>query len=117
MSKKAFTIAATPPKGNRTAGAAEAFFDNLPSSGTPGDATAPHAHVRAADAMPAPTPAPAALTSIEPAGAVDEPTQRLTLEIPASLHRAIKIACASRSPKATTIKDEIMALLDKHYPR
>lgn len=39
--------------------------------------------------------------------------QRLTLDMPASLHQAIKLSCASRG---TTIKDEIVALLRMYYP-
>lgn len=47
-------------------------------------------------------------TPIQP----EEPTQRLTLEIPLSLHVLIKSGCASRRTK---IKEEVLALLEKHY--
>ena len=42
----------------------------------------------------------------------EEPTQRLTLEIPLSLHVEIKAGCARRRTK---IKQEVMALLEAHY--
>ena len=41
-----------------------------------------------------------------------EPTRRLTLDIPESLHRAIKVSCASRG---VNMAEEIRALLDAHY--
>ncbi len=41
-------------------------------------------------------------------------TKRLTLEIPAELHKRVKSQCAARGMKMI---DEITALLDKHYPR
>lgn len=58
----------------------------------------------------------------EPAGAGDnwvanrggdkEPMKRLTFDVPESLHRAIKTACAGRGTK---IRDEVVALLEAHY--
>lgn len=39
--------------------------------------------------------------------------QRLTIDIPVSLHRRIKVACAKRGTK---ISDEVRALLDRNYP-
>ncbi len=42
-----------------------------------------------------------------------EGTKRLTLDLPASLHRRIKISCASRD---TRMVEEIRELLEKHYP-
>jgi hypothetical protein len=42
----------------------------------------------------------------------EEPTQRLTLEIPLSLHVLIKSGCASRRVK---MKDEVLVLLEAHY--
>lgn len=44
--------------------------------------------------------------------ATDEPTKRLTLDIPESLHRAIKVSCAGRGTKMT---EEIRVLLEAHY--
>jgi len=44
--------------------------------------------------------------------ASDEPTKRLTLDIPESLHRAIKVSCAGRGTK---MAEEIRALLEAHY--
>jgi hypothetical protein len=41
-----------------------------------------------------------------------EGTKRLTMDIPASLHRRMKVACAMRD---TTIADEVRALLEQHY--
>ena len=42
----------------------------------------------------------------------DEPTKRLTLDIPESLHRAIKVSCAGRGTK---MAEEIRVLLEAHY--
>lgn len=42
-----------------------------------------------------------------------EETKRLTLDIPASLHRRIKATCAQRGVKMV---DEIRELLAKHFP-
>jgi hypothetical protein len=47
----------------------------------------------------------------EPA-VTDEPTQRLTIDIPASLHLAIKAGCYQRG---RTIKEEVLAILQNHY--
>ena len=44
--------------------------------------------------------------------ATDEPTKRLTLDIPESLHRTIKVSCAGRGTK---MAEEIRALLEAHY--
>jgi hypothetical protein len=44
--------------------------------------------------------------------ATDEPTKRLTLDIPESLHRAIKVSCAGRGTK---MAEEIRVLLEAHY--
>jgi hypothetical protein len=41
-------------------------------------------------------------------------TKRLTLEIPAELHRRVKSQCAARGTKMI---DEITSLLDQHFPR
>jgi hypothetical protein len=41
-----------------------------------------------------------------------EPTKRLTLEIPESLHATIKSGCAYRR---TLMKDEVSALLEANY--
>lgn len=42
-----------------------------------------------------------------------EPMKRLTIDVPASLHRRIKVQCAAREVK---IADEVRKLLDKHFP-
>jgi len=42
-----------------------------------------------------------------------ERLQRLTVDIPFSLHRRLKVACAKRGTK---ISDEIRSLLEQHYP-
>lgn len=42
----------------------------------------------------------------------EEPTQRLTLEIPLSLHILIKTGTVQRRTK---MKDEVLALLEAHY--
>ena len=44
--------------------------------------------------------------------AADEPMKRLTLDIPESLHRTIKVSCAGRGTK---MAEEIRALLEAHY--
>lgn len=41
-----------------------------------------------------------------------ETTKRLTIDIPASLHSRIKVACARRGVK---MADEIRALLETHF--
>lgn len=41
-----------------------------------------------------------------------EAMQRLVLDIPFTLHHAIKLACTQRG---TTMKDEVMALLERRY--
>jgi proline racemase len=41
-----------------------------------------------------------------------EPTQRLTIEIPRSLHVKIKTVCARRRTK---MKDDLQAVLEAHY--
>lgn len=41
-----------------------------------------------------------------------EPTKRLTIDVPASLHRAIKTSCAMRGTK---IADEVRNLLIEKY--
>ena len=45
-------------------------------------------------------------------GNAPEPMKRLTIDIPESLHRAIKMQCASRGAK---IADEVRELLLKKY--
>lgn len=42
----------------------------------------------------------------------DEGIKRLTLDLPASLHRAIKMSCADRG---VTMLDDIKDMLEKHY--
>ncbi len=42
-----------------------------------------------------------------------EPMKRLTIDVPASLHRRIKVQCAARD---SNIADEVRALLEKHFP-
>jgi hypothetical protein len=42
----------------------------------------------------------------------EEPLQRLTLDIPLSLHIAIKTGCAMRRTK---MREEVLALLEAHY--
>jgi hypothetical protein len=62
---------------------------------------------------PAPVPAQAAAEEwVESRGAPQ--TKRLTLEIPAELHRRVKSQCAARGTKMI---DEITALLDQKFPR
>jgi hypothetical protein len=46
--------------------------------------------------------------------AADEPAKRLTLDIPESLHRAIKVSCANRG---TQMAAEIRVLLKAHYAK
>jgi hypothetical protein len=55
-----------------------------------------------------------ATTSDEWVEARVEKPKRLTLEIPAELHRRVKSQCAARGTKMI---DEITALLDQNFPR
>jgi hypothetical protein len=96
------TLTALPPKPQAPAkdpqGAATA------SKGVP-KAPNPDEFVKGPGGASAPSLAP---TPIE----AEEPVQRLTLEIPLSLHRLIKSGCAERGTK---IKAEVLALLESHY--
>lgn len=47
-----------------------------------------------------------------PAPESGEPMKRLTIDVPLSLHRRLKLACVKRGHKMT---DEIRALLEQHY--
>lgn len=42
----------------------------------------------------------------------EEPKKTLTLELPASLHKNIKVSCAKRGERMNL---EIRAILEKHY--
>ncbi len=57
-------------------------------------------------------PAADAWVAERAASPVSAPMKRLTLDIPADLHRAIKTACASRGTK---IVDELRELLVQKY--
>ena len=60
-------------------------------------------------------PAPAAADAwVESRSSGDEPEamKRLTIDVPESLHRAIKVSCAGRGTK---MAEEIRALLEAHY--
>lgn len=46
--------------------------------------------------------------------AADERTKRLTIDLPESLHRRVKIGCAERGEK---MADVIRALLEKEFPQ
>ena len=66
-------------------------------------------------AKPTNQPAPAAVdTWVESRTATDtpEPMKRLTIDVPGSLHRAIKSQCAMRGTK---IADEVRELLLQKY--
>ena len=56
--------------------------------------------------------APTQVQPVLPPPPEKEREARLTLEIPFSLHRQIKMSCVERG---TTIKDEILALLKQYY--
>lgn len=60
---------------------------------------------------PAPTAADAWVESRTPAEG-PEPMKRLTIDVPTSLHRAIKTQCAARGTK---IADEVRELLIQKY--
>jgi hypothetical protein len=45
--------------------------------------------------------------------ATGDEMKRLTFDIPASLHRRIKVACASKGVK---MADDLRELLERHYP-
>jgi len=66
-------------------------------------------------AKPTNKPAPAAADAwVESRSTVDEPEpmKRLTIDVPVSLHRAIKSQCAMRGTK---IADEVRELLIQKY--
>lgn len=66
-------------------------------------------------AKPTSKPAPAAADAwVENRAPAEgpEPMKRLTIDVPASLHRAIKTQCAARGTK---IADEVRELLMKKY--
>jgi predicted HicB family RNase H-like nuclease len=42
-----------------------------------------------------------------------EPTKRLTLDIPASLHRRLKVGCAERG---ITVAELVREMLDERFP-
>lgn len=43
----------------------------------------------------------------------DDPTKRLTIDLPESLHRRVKVGCAERGEK---MADVIRKLLEKEFP-
>jgi hypothetical protein len=47
-------------------------------------------------------------------GNISEQTKRLTIDLPESLHRRVKIGCAQRGEK---MADVIRALLEKEFPQ
>lgn len=53
------------------------------------------------------------VSSRETAEEDKEDLKRLTIDVPATLHRRIKSQCADRGLK---MADEIRELLDKHFP-
>ena len=57
-------------------------------------------------------PAPAVTSVASPASSTREATRRLTLDLPESLHRAMKIKAATTG---VTMLDEVRALLEVHY--
>lgn len=64
-------------------------------------------------AKPTSKPAPAATADAWVENRVeDEPMKRLTIDVPLSLHTAIKTSCASRGAK---IADEVRELLMSKY--
>lgn len=63
---------------------------------------------------PAVAPSPDQWVDNRDDSADKEATKRLTLDIPESLHRRIKMSCASRGTK---IVQEVTALLDAHYAK
>jgi hypothetical protein len=65
----------------------------------------PNLFVNGATAPSVPSLAPAPIQD-------EEPTQRLSIDMPLSLHVLIKSGCAMRRTK---IKEEVLALLEAHY--
>lgn len=63
-------------------------------------------------AKPIPPAADAWVEKRTESAEVEEPMKRLTIDIPESLHRAIKSQCASRGAK---IADEVRELLLQKY--
>jgi hypothetical protein len=64
-----------------------------------------------------PTPRPAADATaddwVNNRGAAPEEMKRLTFDVPESLHRRIKVACAKKGVK---MADDLRELLERHYP-
>lgn len=113
MSKQ-LSISRAPAKADKPLTPSE-FLDTLPgvvpSAQMPKEAgegavtpTKPRVQRAPPPAMPA---APVSLAAQE-----KERVQRLTLDIPWSLHYEIKVACARNG---TSMKDEVMGLLEKHF--
>ena len=51
-------------------------------------------------------------TAVTPA-APGEPTKRLTIDLPESLHRRVKVGCAM---EGTSVASEVRAFLEKRFP-
>jgi|GEM_PF-878516 hypothetical protein len=98
---------------------------SVPFGARPGAAAAsaasrpdPDSWVRGGGGAAAAAPEPesalpaAAAAAAEAAPEASEPMKRLTIDVPASLHRRIKVACALNGVK---IADEVRALLEAKF--
>ena len=63
--------------------------------------------------QPPAKPAPTVDQWVESRTAEEEKTKRLTIDLPESLHRRVKVGCAERGEK---MADVIRVLLEKEFP-
>lgn len=77
-----------------------------------GDRLTPQEFQDAPTATPATVNPPTAVTSGKSASSTREATRRLTLDLPESLHRAMKIRAATTG---VTMLEEVRSLLEVHY--
>lgn len=94
--------------------AADQWVQNgSPASPTSGDQPTPQGSEDAPPTMPATGNPPAAMIGgTAPASSAREATRRLTLDLPESLHRAMKIRAATTG---VTMLEEVRSLLEVHY--
>jgi hypothetical protein len=64
--------------------------------------------------QPPAKPAPTVDQWVESRTAEEEKTKRLTIDLPESLHRRVKVGCAERGEKMV---DVIRELLEREFPR
>jgi len=94
----------------------EKYLETMPSLevAQPATESKPPKKVRAVKVVKVPKEkvAPPQVLHVLPPPPEKEVPARLTLEIPSSLHRQIKLSCVERG---TSIKDEVLAILKQFY--